>query len=94
MANVVLTLTDYQAADGTGIAVFYPMVSIAIDDIYFAACASNNLVLSFDKTVDYFEVAISGKSIYEYKPGDTFASSAVSNANDMYTKFVDALTKP
>jgi hypothetical protein len=69
------------------------MVNIVIDDIYFTSCAADKLVLSLDTSVNYFEIATNGKTAYKYKPGDKFASSATSSANDMYSKVYDAITK-
>ena len=94
MANLVVSLIDFEAADGTGIAVFYPMVNIIIDDVYFTSCAVNNIVLSLDKSVGYFEIATNGKTAYKYKVGDTFESNAITDANDMYGKVYDSITKP
>jgi len=94
MANLVISLIDYEATDGTGLVTSYPMVNIAIDDNYYTSCASDKIVLSLDKTVNYFEIATNGKTAYKYTAGDKFSSSTVTNANDMYSKVYDALTKP
>ncbi len=93
MANLVISDIDYQAADDSALATSYPMINIVVDDIYFTSCAADKIVLSLDKAVDYFEIATNGKTAYKYKLGDTFASSATSSANDMYSKVYDAITK-
>jgi len=94
MANVVVSLIDYEAADASNLNLLYPMVNIAIDDNYYTSCAADKIVLSLDKNVNYFEIATNSKTIYKYNPGDTFSSAAANNANDMYTKVYDAITKP
>lgn len=94
MADLVISDIDYKAADDSGLSTLYPMVNIVIDDIYFTSCSSDKIVLSLDKTVNYFEIATNGKTIYKYSPGDTFSSAAANNANEMYTKVYDAITKP
>ena len=93
MANLVISDIDYQAADDTALATSYPMVNIVIDDIYFTSCSSDKIVLSLDKTVNYFEIATYGKTAYKYKAGDTFTSNAITDAQDMYGKVYDAITK-
>ena len=93
MANLVISDIDYKAADDSGLATSYPMVNIVVDDIYFTSCAADKIVLSLDKSVDYFEIATNGKTAYKYNPRDTFASSAINSANEMYSKVYDEITK-
>jgi hypothetical protein len=93
MADVVMTRINYEAGDDSVLSNLYPLVIIAIDDKVFTSCAANSIALSLDTNVNYFEAAICEKNIYKYTPGDTFGGSATSNANEMYSKFFDALTK-
>ena len=93
MANLVISDIDYQAADDSGLSTLYPMVNIVIDDTYYTSCAVDKLILSLDTSVNYFEIATYGKTAYKYTAGDKFSSNPVTNANDMYSKVYDAITK-
>lgn len=90
-----LTLTAYCIADCTGAgttdaAYEIKTTSTGVDRRYFADF--RQITLELDTSVNYFAIRVNDANAYRYTPGDTLATAAVTNAQDMYNKVILIVT--